>query len=85
MAETSTPPLLTTEAAAKLAEFARACKAAARAVSLYPGGAGTRVDLPLERNLWESGRDGTLPDRIVSPLDPGFGVDPLSFVPTQGG
>jgi putative nucleotidyltransferase with HDIG domain len=48
--------------------------------------AGTRVDFPLERNLWESGRDGTLPDKIVSPLDPaGFDVDPLSFVPTQGG
>jgi putative nucleotidyltransferase with HDIG domain len=48
--------------------------------------AGTRVELPLERNLWENGRDGAAPDRIVSPLDPaGFDVDPLSFVPTQGG
>jgi HEAT repeat protein len=37
MPELPTPPL-TPEAAARLAEFARACKAAARAVSLYPGG-----------------------------------------------
>ena len=35
--QTTTPPL-NAEAAARLAEFARACKAAARAVSLYPGG-----------------------------------------------
>jgi hypothetical protein len=38
MSEPSTPTLLTPDAAAKLADFARACKAAARAVSLYPGG-----------------------------------------------
>lgn len=31
------PPALTPEIAARLAEFARSCKAAARAVSLYPG------------------------------------------------
>jgi len=31
-------PALTTEEAAKLLEFARACKAAARAVLLYPAG-----------------------------------------------
>ena len=37
MAESSTPAQLTPDAAAKLADFARACKAAARAVSLYPG------------------------------------------------
>ena len=33
----ATPQTLTPETAARLAEFARACKAAARAVSLYPG------------------------------------------------
>ena len=37
MADPATPPTLEPEAAARLAEFARACKAAARAVSLYPG------------------------------------------------
>lgn len=36
MTETATRPALAPEAAARLAEFARACKAAARAVSLYP-------------------------------------------------
>ena len=38
MAEPVRPPVLAPDAAARLAEFARACKAAARAVSLYPGG-----------------------------------------------
>ncbi len=38
MAEPSPLPALTPDAAARLADFARACKAAARAVSLYPGG-----------------------------------------------
>ncbi len=37
MAEPVTPTLLSADAAAQLADFARACKAAARAVSLYPG------------------------------------------------
>lgn len=37
MPEPSPTTLLTPDAAAKLADFARACKAAARAVSLYPG------------------------------------------------
>ena len=36
MAEPTTPPVLAPDASARLAEFARACKAAARAVSLYP-------------------------------------------------
>lgn len=36
MAEPVTPPPLSPEAAAQLADFARTCKAAARAVSLYP-------------------------------------------------
>lgn len=37
MAEPVTPSVLTPDTAAKFAEFARACKAAARAVALYPG------------------------------------------------
>src|SRR6185503_18883500 len=37
MAESTTPPPLPPETSAKFAEFARACKAAARAVALYPG------------------------------------------------
>jgi len=37
MAEPVTPPVLTPDVTAKFAEFARACKAAARAVALYPG------------------------------------------------
>ena len=36
MAEPTAPPVLPPDAGARLAEFARACKAAARAVSLYP-------------------------------------------------
>jgi hypothetical protein len=38
MTEPTTPALLGGDAAARLAEFSRVCKAAARAVSLYPGG-----------------------------------------------
>jgi hypothetical protein len=37
MPEPAAPPLLAPDATAKFAEFARACKAAARAVALYPG------------------------------------------------
>ena len=37
MPETVAPPPLAPDAAVKFAEFARACKAAARAVALYPG------------------------------------------------
>ncbi len=37
MAEAALPPSLTPDATARFAEFARACKAAARAVALYPG------------------------------------------------
>jgi hypothetical protein len=36
MAEPTAPPVLPPDAGARLADFARACKAAARAVSLYP-------------------------------------------------
>jgi hypothetical protein len=38
MAEPTPVPVLAADASARLADFARACKAAARAVSLYPGG-----------------------------------------------
>ena len=38
MTDAPAPVLLPPDAAAQLADFARACKAAARAVSLYPGG-----------------------------------------------
>ena len=38
MPEAPDTPPLTPDAANRLAEFARVCKAAARAVSLYPGG-----------------------------------------------
>ena len=38
MTDPAAPILLSPEAAAQLAEFARSCKSAARAVSLYPGG-----------------------------------------------
>src|SRR4051812_19875126 len=37
MAETTSPSPLSPDVTAKFAEFARACKAAARAVALYPG------------------------------------------------
>lgn len=37
MGQPATPPLLGADVTAKFAEFARACKAAARAVALYPG------------------------------------------------
>jgi hypothetical protein len=38
MADQTSPAVLPPDAAARLADFARTCKAAARAVSLYPGG-----------------------------------------------
>jgi HD-GYP domain-containing protein (c-di-GMP phosphodiesterase class II) len=47
--------------------------------------AGTRLALPLERNLWEHAPDGSPPDSIVSPVEPAeFDIDPLTFVPTRG-
>ena len=38
MSDPSAAPALTPDATNRLAEFSRVCKAAARAVSLYPGG-----------------------------------------------
>jgi putative nucleotidyltransferase with HDIG domain len=47
---------------------------------------GTRLDLPLDRNLWESSGEGAPADAVVAPLDPAeVGIDPREFVPTQGG
>ena len=44
--------------------------------------AGARLDLPLERNLWEA-RGGAPEDSIIEPLDPvSFGIDPLNFMPS---
>ena len=41
--------------------------------------AGTRLDLPIERNLWESESAGG----VVAPVDPAtVGIDPLNFLPT---
>jgi hypothetical protein len=44
---------------------------------------GVRLDLPHERNLWESrGEDGT-PESIVAPEDPArYHIDPLTFLET---
>ena len=42
---------------------------------------GTRYDTPLDRNLWERAPDGSMPDSVLSPLDPAlFRIDPLSFI-----
>jgi putative nucleotidyltransferase with HDIG domain len=44
--------------------------------------AGNRLDLPIERNLWE-GRDEAPEDSILAPVEPAeFGIDPLNFLPT---
>jgi putative nucleotidyltransferase with HDIG domain len=45
--------------------------------------AGNRLDLPIERNLWEA-RDEAAEDSILAPLEPAeFGIDPLNFLPTS--
>jgi putative nucleotidyltransferase with HDIG domain len=47
---------------------------------------GTAIDAVVERNLWLEAADehGVQAGEIVSPLDPApFGVDPLSYVPTD--
>ena len=46
--------------------------------------AGTRLDLPIERNLWESADPSGGGDSIVAPVDPAeFSIDPLNFMPAS--
>ena len=61
MAEPTATPVLPPDAAARLAEFARACKAAARAVSLYP--ARTRRSPPRSDGWRRSRRRSPRADR----------------------
>ena len=45
---------------------------------------GTRLDLPYDRNLWESARAGDAAPSIVAPVDPAeFGIDPLNHMETR--
>ncbi len=45
---------------------------------------GTRLDLPYDRNLWESARAGDEAPSIVAPVDPAeFGIDPLNHMETR--
>jgi len=40
-----------------------------------------RYEVPLERNLWEIGPEGTAVGSVVAPVDPDeFGIDPLTFL-----
>jgi hypothetical protein len=42
---------------------------------------GQRLDVPLDRNLWDAVDAQGQPMSIASPLDPAqFGVDPLTFM-----
>jgi hypothetical protein len=42
---------------------------------------GTRLDLPHERNLFETHTHGPASPTIVAPLDPArYGIDPLSYM-----
>jgi putative nucleotidyltransferase with HDIG domain len=44
---------------------------------------GARLDLPIERNLWEAPLEGAAAQSVVGPVDPAdFGIDPLNFLPT---
>jgi len=41
---------------------------------------GIRLDLPQDRNLWESTRDGEQPS-IIAPVEPNdYGIDPLNYL-----
>jgi putative nucleotidyltransferase with HDIG domain len=43
--------------------------------------AGTRVELPYDRNLWEFPSSGSERSAIVAPVDPAaYGIDPLNFL-----
>ena len=47
---------------------------------LYDRG-GARLDLPIDRNLWEAPEDGTAAS-VTAPVDPAeLGIDPLEFMP----
>ena len=44
-------------------------------------GSGRRLDLPYERNLFETATQGPPPPTVAAPLDPAeFGIDPLNFM-----
>jgi len=46
-------------------------------------GNGTRLDLPIDRNLWEAPAGGE-PGSVVSPVEPAdYGVDPLNYLQTE--
>ena len=52
-------------------------------VKVLFGRDGVRLDLPYERNLWETRPDETAPVSVVAPLDPAqFHIDPLTFLET---
>jgi putative nucleotidyltransferase with HDIG domain len=43
---------------------------------------GTRLDIPVDRNLWELRADGTPAEGVAEPVDPAaFGIDPLELMP----
>ena len=45
---------------------------------------GTRLDLPYDRNLWESPRTGEEAPSVVAPVDPDeYGIDPLNHMETR--
>src|SRR3954463_1844717 len=44
------------------------------------GADGTRLDLPYDRNLWETARDGEQ-TTVVAPVEPSeYGIDPLNYL-----
>jgi putative nucleotidyltransferase with HDIG domain len=45
---------------------------------------GTRLDLPYDRNLWETARPGEEAPSVVAPVDPAdHGIDPLNHMETR--
>jgi putative nucleotidyltransferase with HDIG domain len=53
-------------------------------VKVLIGPTGSRLDLPFERNLWETPGEAGSPDAIVAPVDPAdLGIDPLNFLETN--
>jgi hypothetical protein len=42
---------------------------------------GGRLDVPYDRNLWETAPDGVTGDAIVSPVEPStYSIDPLTYL-----